>query len=83
MAFFPACFIVAKFLNVSIYVLFARIGKLPARSLANNSGHLMVHAHLDKGIAWTFATLIVLGFTSGMYRAFQIESWGLAIYNAI
>jgi hypothetical protein len=83
MAFFPACFIVAIVLTVSIYVLFARIGRLPARSLANNSGHLMVHAHLDKGIAWTFATLIVLGFTSGIYRAFQIESWGLAIYIAI
>ncbi len=43
----------------------------------------MVHSHLDKIIAWTFATFIVLGFTSGIYRAWQIESWGLAIYVAI
>jgi hypothetical protein len=83
MAFFPACFIVAIVGTVSIYVLFSRIARLPASSLPNNSGHVMDHAHLDKGIAWTFATLTVLGFASGIYRACQIESWGLAIYVAI
>jgi hypothetical protein len=83
MTLFPACFIAAIVGTASIYVFFARIGRLPARALANNSGHVMVHAHLDKGIAWTFATLIVLGFTSGIYRAWQIESWGLAIYVGI
>jgi hypothetical protein len=83
MAFFPACFIVAIVGTVTIYVLFARIARLPANSLPNNSGHVMVHAHLDKGIAWTFATLTVLGFASGIYRAWQIESWGLAIFVAI
>jgi hypothetical protein len=43
----------------------------------------MVHANLDKGIAWTFATLIVLGLASGIYRAWQIESGALAIYVVI
>jgi hypothetical protein len=43
----------------------------------------MVHAHLDKGIAWTFSTLIVLDFTSGIYRAWQIESFGLATFVAV
>jgi hypothetical protein len=79
MALVLVCFVAAMVGTFSIYVLFARIGRLPARSLANNSGHVMVHARLDKAIAWTFATLIVLGFTSGIYRALQIESWGLAI----
>jgi hypothetical protein len=83
MAFFPACFIVAIAGTFSVYVLFARIGRLPARTLANNAGHVMVHAHLDKGIAWTFATLVVLGFISGIYRAWQFQSWGFAIYVAI
>lgn len=74
MAFFLGCFIAAIVGTVYIYVLFARIGRLPASSLANNSGHVMVLAHLDKVITWAFATLIVLGFTSGIYRAWQIES---------
>jgi hypothetical protein len=83
MAFVAVCFVAAIVGTCSIYVLFARIGRLPARSLANNSGHVMVHAHLDKGIAWTFATLVVLAFTSGIYRAWQIESWGLATFVAV
>ena len=83
MALFPACFVAAIVGTFSIYVLFARIGRLPARSLANNTGHVMVHAYLDKGIAWTFATLTVLGFTFGIYRAWQIKSLGLALYVAL
>ncbi len=83
MALIPACFIAAIVGTLSLYVCFARIGRLPARALANNSGHEMVHAHLDKGIAWTFASLVVLGFISGIYRAWQFESWGFAIYVAI
>jgi hypothetical protein len=83
MAFFATCLVTAIVVTASIYVLFARIGRLPAKSLANSSGHVMVHAHLDKGIAWTFASFVVLGFISGIYRAWQIESWGLAIYVAI
>jgi hypothetical protein len=77
------CFLAAIVGTFSIYVMLARIGRLSARSLANDSGHVMVHANLDKGIAWTFATLIVLGFASGIYRALQIESGALAIYVVV
>jgi hypothetical protein len=77
------CFVAAIVGTLSIYVMLARIGRLPARSLADDSGHVLVHANLDKGIAWTFASLTLLGFISGIYRAWQIESGALAIYVVV
>ena len=37
----------------------------------------MVHASLDKCLAVLFASVIILGFTAGIYRAWQIESCGI------
>lgn len=73
--------IIAAFTGpIVLNIALARIGRLPARSLPDNSGHLMVHASLDKCLAVVFASVIILGFTAGIYRAWQIESWGAAIF---
>jgi hypothetical protein len=64
----------------AILVAFAHIGRLPARPLADGSGHLMVHSIFEKSIAWVFAALVILGFVAGAVRIGQIQSWGLGLY---
>ena len=80
MEFLLAGMIVSFTAIVLLNIALKRIGRLPARSLADGSGHLMVHAVLDKCLAVIFAAAVVLGFTAGIYRAWQLGSWGAAIY---
>jgi hypothetical protein len=57
-----------------------RIGRLPARYLPDSSSYLMVHAPLEKCLAVLFVALVISGLTAGIFRAWQVDSLGAAIF---
>jgi hypothetical protein len=57
-----------------------RIGRRPARYLPDSSSYLMVHAPLEKCLAVLFVALVISGLTAGIFRAWQIDSLGAAIF---
>ena len=69
---FVACF--------ALQSAFARLGRRPARALPGGSGHVLIHSNIEKSMALVFAILLGVGLPAGLFRAWQIGSFGAALY---
>jgi hypothetical protein len=70
-------------MNLSLFIVFARMGSLPARESPDQSGHVLKHALIEKVFATFFSVLVVVGFMVGIYAALREGSWLLGLYVSI